>query len=614
VTGTDEARPEPLATRTLGASLAIQLVCLVGALAFWFASLPMIDLQRLDDFGLAPALPAGIWVAYALLVTTFAVNLLDREPNPLRAGLTLASLVAMLHATPALAYGTLRYSWAWKHIGIVDYIQRNGALDPAADFLAAYHNWPALFISTAWLADRFGLDAVDLTGIVIHMPLVLNLTFLAILPRLYSRLTHDIRLVWVATAFFVVGNWVGQDYFSPQGVAFLMYLVVVTLCLGPLAKRYGQRRRDEPIVERYGQLIQWLTSAMPPPGEPSPVVRVSATIAFMAIVVVMVATHQLTPLLLISTLAGLVLLNRISAALLVFAVTAEIAWLFYFASPYTAAVLPELLAEFGNTAQSALGKMADLGQVSDGQFWVSAAARGLTGTIVVAALAGGLYRLLTGRRDGVAAWLVLAPMPLMVATSYGGEILFRVYFYALPGLCFFAAAPFGTTGSVARTRTGVLFLVGLLLALIPGFVLANNGKDRQYRFTPSEIEVATWLYSNAQPESLLIEGSRSYPSQFLNYENFIYVPISEEGAAVQQEILEDPAAVLGRWLSQSEHGGFVILTRSQEASVEDIGIMPPGSFNRIEAALFASPRFVLAKASKDALVFTLHPDADRFAP
>jgi hypothetical protein len=614
VTGTDESRPEPLATHPLGPSLAIQLVCLTGALAFWFASLPMIDLQRLNDFGLAPALPAGIWMAYALLATTFAVNLLDREPNGLRAGLTLAGLVAMLHATPALAYGTLRYSWAWKHIGIVDYIQRNGVLDPTADFLAAYHNWPALFFSTAWLADRFGLDAIDLTTVVIHIPLMLNLAFLAILPRLYSRLTHDIRMVWVATAFFVVGNWVGQDYFSPQGVAFLMYLVTVTLCLGPLAKPYRQRRPGEPIVERYEQLIRWLTSAMPPPRATSPTARIAATITFMTIVVVMVATHQLTPLLLISTLAGLVLLRRISAAFLVFAATAEITWLFYFASPYTAAVLPELLAEFGNTAQSALDKMADLGQVSHGQFWVSAAARGLTGTIVVVALAGGLYRLLTGRRDGVAAWLVLAPLPLMVATSYGGEILFRVYFYALPGLCFFAAAPFGTAGSTTRTRAGVLLAAGLLLVLIPGFVLANNGKDRQYRFTPSEIDVATWLYANAPPQSLLVEGSRSYPSQFLNYEKFIYVPISEETAAVQREILDDPAAVLGRWLSQSEHGGFVILTRSQEASVEDIGIMPPGSFDRIEAALFASPRFILAKAGRDALVFTLHPDADKFPP
>ena len=245
--------------------------------------------------------------------------------------------------------------------------------------------------------------------------------------------------------------------------------------------------------------------------------------------------------------------------------------------------------------------------------WRSSA-RGMTGAIVVAALIGGLYRLVTHRRDGVAAWLVLAPLPLVVATSYGGEILFRVYFYALPGLCFFAATPFGSSPSAARRRLGSAIFAVLVLALVPAFVLANNGKDRQYRFTVDEVEVATWLYANAPPGSLLVEGSRSYPSQFLNYENFVYVPISEEDPEVKQDILDDPAAVLGRWLAESDQGGFVILTRSQKASVEDIGVMPPGSFARIEASLLASPRFVLAKASPNALVFSLHPQASVFDP
>ena len=611
---TEDTKRDLVAEPTVGASLAAQLVCLVGALVVWFACLPLIDAEALNDFGLVAALPAGIWVAFALLVATFAINMLDPHPDGLRAGLTLGGLVAMLHLTPALAYGTLRYSWAWKHIGVVDYIQRHGALDPTADFLAAYHNWPALFVSVAWLADRLGLGAVELAQLAAYVPFLLNLAYLALLPSLYSRLTEDVRIIWSATALFTVGNWVGQDYFSPQGVAFLLYLVVLALCLGPLARPLRRAGAHLHAGGRIERLHQWLNSALPPPSEVSMPARIGATIVLLVTIVVMVATHQLTPLLLISALAGLVALNRISAAFLAFAVTAEIAWLFYFAGPFTAAVLPELLAEFGNTAGSALGKMADLGQVSPGQYWVSAAARGLTGLIVVGALLGGLYRLLTHRRDGVAAWLVLAPLPLIVATSYGGEILFRVYFYALPGLCFFAVAPFETRSKPETTRLGSASFAFLLLALVPAFVLANNGKDQQYRFSPDEIEAATWLYANAPAGSLLIEGSRSYPSQFLNYENFVYVPISEEDPAVRQDIIDDAAAVLGRWLAQSGRGGFVILTRSQKASVEDIGIMPPGSFARIEASLLASPRFVLVKANPHALVFTLHPQAGSFDP
>ena len=54
----------------------------------------------------------------------------------------MVALVAATHGTPALLYGTLRYSWAWKHLGIIDYIHRHGSVDPSLKTLGVYHNWP----------------------------------------------------------------------------------------------------------------------------------------------------------------------------------------------------------------------------------------------------------------------------------------------------------------------------------------------------------------------------------------------------------------------------------------------------------------------------------------
>jgi len=41
----------------------------------------------------------------------------------------ILALIAILHATPSLLYGTLRYSWAWKHVGVVDFFMRHAGGD-----------------------------------------------------------------------------------------------------------------------------------------------------------------------------------------------------------------------------------------------------------------------------------------------------------------------------------------------------------------------------------------------------------------------------------------------------------------------------------------------------
>jgi len=212
----------------------------------------------------------------------------------------------------------------------------------------------------------------------------------------------------------------------------------------------------------------------------------------------------------------------------------------------------------------------------------------------------------------VAALLAVVPLPLVFATSYGGEIIFRLYFYGLPFLAFFAGAAFYPSAGKSRSIWVNCALCLVYPVLIVGFLLANNGKDRQYRFSPQEVMAANWLYSNAPPQSLLVEGSRNYPSQFRNYENFNYVPISEETPEATAEILADPVAVLGRWLSEAPNGGYVIFTRSQIVGLEDLGVVRAGVLETVVAKLIASPRFDLVYSNRDAKIFRLNAAAAKF--
>ncbi|MCY1231280.1 hypothetical protein D9M72_437220 [compost metagenome] len=110
---------------------------LIATLLLWAISLPAIEPDRMTDVGLVSVLPRSFFLSLALLAVGFAwLVCAGRTAGPLPV-FYLIALVIVLHATPPIVYGTLRYSWAWKHLGVVDYIQRYGAVDRNASFLAA---------------------------------------------------------------------------------------------------------------------------------------------------------------------------------------------------------------------------------------------------------------------------------------------------------------------------------------------------------------------------------------------------------------------------------------------------------------------------------------------
>lgn len=606
------ARPaigQPLAVRddrALGRSAVPSLGCLGLAFALWVVSLYLTDPAGVDDYGLFSVMPSTIWVAYAAVGAGFALSLRRGVCETRIPLLHIAMLVLLLHGTPAIVYDTLRYAWAWKHVGVVDYVQRHGQIDPTAPFLAAYSNWPGLFVVSAAIANLFDIKPIQLANIARFSPPVLNLLYILVLPLIYRRFTADPRLVWGAVWLFAVGNWIGQDYYSPQGVAFLFYLMLIALCVGPLRIEHSWGDPDgrglAGLAGRYFALVSR--------GQPlmtlgvTPHMRVAASVLAMVLIAAIVATHPLTPMVVMVALGGLWFLGQLSLGYLVFAVLVEAAWLLFYADGYMATVLPELVQRFGDTSTEISERLVDTSIVSPGQVVVSWASRALTGIIALAAMLGGLRRLVAGFRDGPAVVLTLAPAFLLVATSYGGEIAFRVYLFALPFLAFFAAALFfpwsGTQrDAIARYALGML---GAVLSV--AFVLANNGKDRQYSFTQAEVEASQWLFANAPAGSILVEGAPNYPQQFMNYENFTYVPISTESKQSIAAILADPAAELSGWLRGRPPGtAFVIITRSQKAYIDDLGVMPKGSLDAIETALRASARFRLVRATADASVF-----------
>jgi len=328
---------------------------------------------------------------------------------------------------------------------------------------------------------------------------------------------------------------------------------------------------------------------------------------FIVLASAIAVSHQLTPIMLFVAVTGLVVLRRTRGWYLpVIACVVPVAWALTFARSYAVPAVSDLLETFGKPLQNADETLqrATVGNLAQGL--VVWGGRSVVALAVIVALVG-VWR---SWRNHTVQWtaliLMLLPGALLVITGFDGEILFRVMLFAAPFIAFNAATAIVPQGDRQAPREMLAGVAILTVLFLPGFLLGYYGKERQNYFTPGEVQAAAWVSENAKPGSLLVEGSRNYPSQFRNYENFSYVPIDREPQGSWEAVIADPAGVLSDWLGDPRYAdSYVLITRSQEIEVDAQGPMPAGSLQSIESALRRSSEFHVALDTGDAAVFVL---------
>lgn len=595
----------PVAART-----AISVAPVGLALLLWALSFRWIDLSRMSDFGLLPALPWTFYAALAVLTAGFAVALrpgLFSEPV---IGLHVGTLILIVHGTPTVAYGTLRYAWAWKHVGIVDYIQRHGSVDPGIAFLNAYHNWPGFFALSALYTQLAGLGSA--LGFARWAPLFFNFLFFGGLVVLFRALTADRRRVWLALWFFFCASWVGQDYFSPQAFGYFLFLVTLTVSLAWF------RLAELPPVEAVQRFVpvergaNWFarivrradcdagTAVVAGPGE-----RVAMALLVIGLATVVAASHQLTPYMLVVGLGGLVLFQRISLrGLPVLVAVVSVGWVALFAVGFLRGNLYWVVDSLGTLTTNANSNLINLSQASHGQQVVARIDRALTGGVWLLGALGFARLAMRRRLDLSAGVLALAPFAILGATSYGGEILFRVYFFSLPFFALLATGLFYPSRESGGSHLSTVACWLLSAALIGGLLAAYYGKERQNHFSKSEVRAAQVLYGKATHGSLLVAGVNDYPWAFTHYEAFSYLSLADLAPADRRQVIATPADTIVS-IARHDHVpcAYVIIAASEKATVDMTGVMPPGSLAAIERRLSRSPRFHVLLHNSSTTVF-----------
>ncbi|MFF6782208.1 lipopolysaccharide biosynthesis protein [Streptomyces sp. NPDC012510] len=578
------------------AALGFLLLCALGL--YWLPALALddSDLDRMGGLGLVSVLPTPTLVGAALLATVFASLLWPAREHRVLLLITLLATVFSLHALPAVIETEPRFATAWQHLGFIDYIDRTGSAVPDLD---ARWSWPGFFAAAAFVARACGIT--DFTEIIRWWPTAVQLLYLPPLFLLTRHMRAGWRAKWTGIWIFVLGGWVGQDYFSPQGFTYLLYLAFVAILL---------------VWFRAPHML-W-GGVRPGEAEVEPTDRRQRAVLLMVLIALFAATvpaHQLTPFVMLGVLAALVVVGRceLRGLPILFAVMVAV-WVGFLAEPYWSGHFDELFGGVGgvggNVTSSVSGR---IGEGSSTHKLVLYARVALAGLVMLLACYGFWRRRRNKYRERSLLVLTFVPFLGFGMQSYGGEMALRVFMFALPGAALLAGlALFPRTGATAeerdKDRRSLAPLAALLagLVLIGGFLVARWGNEPFERVRPGEVAAMEYVYAHDEPTVRLLWFSDdpvnnvtpAMPWGARDMEKVEYVPTLAPS---------DPVLVSGvvKALKDAGANSYLIVNRSQVTNLQMNAGYPGNWEPRLIRNLDGRPELKRVFANADATVFAL---------
>jgi hypothetical protein len=536
----------------------------------------------MSDLGLVSVLPVGAFVGVGCLTISFCLTLWRLPSHGVLLGAHVMALILMLFGTPAILEEVPRFTVSWRHVGIAELVARTGMTRPDLD---VYGNWPGFFVFLAFLSRA--ADMPSLLGLAEWASVIFNALYLGPLLFLYRSIAGSPQTIWLSVWIFYSANWIAQDYLAPQAFGFLLYLTSLALLFNIYSGRTSASSWPDSSLARH--------SAAP-------------IIVVMLLALASVPTHQLTPVQLTITLAGLALVWRPMPSVLPILVACAIAgWAVFMATAYLDGHLTDVVSDVGKVGSSVEEGVSNRIAGSEGHLFVVRTRLTLSYLIGLLAVAGALRLLIGGGKkalDRGFTVLAIAPVLLPALQSYGGEVGLRAFFFALPALAYFAANLFYPHWMVrARFRVAAATAV-VLLVIVGAFWVARYGNERADLFTRDEVRAFDYFYEHASPKAVLGVAAANAPWKYEQYELHEYVVANRlEGwdEASESGEWDSFLADLSARITRPGVTSYVVVTRSEKAGADLVGDRP-GSVADFEKALRQSDRFRVVFANSDAVV------------
>jgi hypothetical protein len=556
------ARPlRPFMMTLVGCALPL------AALALGLLSLTKAHESGTGQYGLIQALPPLYFVAIGILTISFILSW--RRPKPRFPELVLGviSLVVLLQSAPGIIDSEPRFGSAWLIAGFTDFVTQTGRVLPGVD---ARFSWPSMFTGVAAVDRTGGLPSAIL--LLRYWPVFINLLYLPPLYMIAKLVLRDEKKAMLVLWLFPFANWVGQDYFSPQSVAFLLYLVLLCVVLGPygargkvliprLRKGAGGSHRAPALDSAPVQSPDSQRARSPDDWRPQTPAHAITLLLIMLVLCAAIDTgHQLTPVFAIATVAVLVFFgrSRLRAWPIVMFLLAA-GWVCYGAVTFWAGHFSQV---FGGLTSVSSNYAVDLRLHGNQAHSRVDDVRLLVVAVIFMLAAIGFFAGRKMRADrAAAAVMTITPLVTIAGQSYGGEAGLRAFLFSLPGALCLIAMALTSVGPALR-----LILTGALtVALVPGFLIARWGNEDFERVLPGEITAMTTLYRMAPPGSAIMSLASSVTWEYMDIGEFHYLSSNIQNYATSSAI-PSPAQVVSGFAGQlrrNSHGGYLIITVSQ---------------------------------------------------
>lgn len=556
------------------------------ALVLWVVSLDDVRLEDMGGWGLLTALPALWYAAFALVVVGYAGGLLSRRPVGHGLVVHQVALVALLFGTTSLVYDAPRYPWTYKHVGVTEYVLQHWSVDRAVDI---YHNFPGFFVLTAALSELTGVAPMTLAQ---WTQPVLALVTAAAVYWVAGGLTSARRIRYGAVLVFTLGDWIGQNYFAPQGLAFPVALFVLGGLLrsvppGSEGLRSGRLRVRFPLADD-DDLPAGRAFWRSPAGSAVLVLG----FAFVAV------SHPLSPVVLLGQAVLVSLLLRPARPWLpAIFLAVEVAWLWQ-AWPFLTSTYDLFSFGLRNIAPPQVALVEPL-PGHETALWAAPLLMAVVALLTAWSVVRSVWT--TGRAARLVLPLAMAAVPvaMVLGQPYGNEGVFRAYLFALPWLAVVIASRlFRTTRPALVPRLLPLLPVALIAVLtLPAQFAAELGN----RVASSDVAAAVWFEERTPAGSVLVPFTSAYPwratgeyAEHLPVATEAVVGLTEIGGFAEAAVDHADLVDLTEAVCATRPGTgpvFIAVGPAAEADVRLLGTMQLYTYLAYERALAVDPEF-----------------------